>query len=410
MQHVYLEHSTTSSKKGESGHTPGNVQYFHHLFSYTNWNGANRSVTRAAQLTQHLRADRQVPQDPDADMRGTMTPVFIIAEAGINHNGDVDLARQMIASAKACGADCIKFQTFKAHEFISDPNQPYTYRSQGKNVTESMLEMFRRCEFSPEAWLTIIQYCRDHEILFCSTAQNPGDLDFLLTITQLPFVKVGSDDLTNLELMRHYGAKQLPMIISAGMAFAFEIEDAVQAIRSVGNQQITVLHCVSSYPAPPKDVNLKKIPTIRDAFGVNVGFSDHTIGSAAAIGAVIMGAQVIEKHFTMDHGLPGPDHWFSITPSGLKSYIDDIHSAQDALGSAQLIPTENEISMRIAARRKVVAKQDLEAGIILNSTHITYKRNSQPEAIDPKQLPFLTGRKLRHAKSKDDPIMLQDLM
>ncbi|MCP4569365.1 MAG: N-acetylneuraminate synthase, partial [FCB group bacterium] len=171
--------------------------------------------------------------------------VFIIAEAGINHNGDLQRAKDMISAAKECGVDCVKFQTFQADQFVSDPNQTYTYRSQGREVTESMLEMFRRYQFERDDWLEIIDHCRRTGIVFSSTAQNPSDLDFLFSIVDLPFVKVGSDDLTNLALMRHYALKQKPMIISAGMAFAYEIEDAVSTIREAGNEDITVLHCVS---------------------------------------------------------------------------------------------------------------------------------------------------------------------
>ena len=215
---------------------------------------------------------------------------FIIAEVGINHNGDVNIAKEMIDKAKEAGADCVKFQTFKAEEFVSDSEQTYTYTSQGNEITESMLAMFKRYEFNKKDWVDIIKYCEEKKIVFSSTAQNETDLNFLLSITQLPFVKVGSDDLTNLEQMKAYASQQIPMIISAGMAYASEIEDAVKAIRSTGNNDITVLHCISSYPTSAEDVNLKKIPVIRDAFGVNIGFSDHTIGSAAAIGSVCFGA------------------------------------------------------------------------------------------------------------------------
>jgi len=300
--------------------------------------------------------------------------VFIIAEVGINHNGDINTAKKMIDSAKECGVDCVKFQTFKAEEFVSDPTQTYTYRSQGKEITESMLEMFQRYEFTEQNWVEIIDYCRQKEIVFCSTAQNPSDLDYLFTLTELPFIKVGSDDLTNLELMAHYASKQKPMIISAGMAYASEIEDAVNAIRETGNEDITVLHCVSSYPTESYEVNLKKIPTIKEAFNVKVGFSDHTIGSSAAVGSVCFGATIIEKHFTLDNNAAGPDHWFSITPDKLKQYVNDIRFIENAIGNATLRPTEKELTMRNIARRKIVASHNLKAGDIITKNSITFKK------------------------------------
>ncbi|MCP4566113.1 MAG: N-acetylneuraminate synthase, partial [FCB group bacterium] len=243
-------------------------------------------------------------------------------------------------------------------------------------------------------------------IVFSSTAQNPSDLDFLFSIVDLPFVKVGSDDLTNLALMRHYARKQKPMIISAGMAFAYEIEDAVSTIREAGNEDITVLHCVSSYPADPTEINLKKIPIIRDAFGVKAGFSDHTVGSAAGIGAVCFGAKVIEKHFTLDTGLPGPDHWFSINPTELKKYVDDIRAIEQALGKPELRPTDKELGMRRIARRKIVAETDLNCGETLTIDKLTFKRTESENAIDPKNVEFLVGRRQIKDVMANDSITL----
>lgn len=333
---------------------------------------------------------------------------FIIAEVGINHNGDINLAKKMIDIAKECGVDCVKFQTFKAKEFISDPTQTYTYKSQGKEITESMLEMFKRYEFSKDEWIEIIKYCKEKDIIFSSTAQNPSDLDFLLSITELPFIKVGSDDLTNLELMDYYASKKLPMIISAGMAYAYEIEDAVRTIKDRGNKDITVLHCVSSYPTEAEEVNLNKIPIIRDAFGVKVGFSDHTIGSSAAIGAVVKGAKVIEKHFTLDNNLPGPDHWFSINPKELKKYVDDIRFIEKALGSGRLEPTPKEMEMRKIARRKIVAARDLKKCEKIDKTSIEYKRSKQ-DGLAPKYSKFLYNRVLKKNIKKGNTITLEDL-
>jgi sialic acid synthase SpsE len=335
--------------------------------------------------------------------------IFVIAEVGINHNGDINIAKQMIDEAKKAGADCVKFQTFKAEEFVSDIEQTYTYKSQGKEITESMLEMFKRYEFSEVEWKEIIDYCKLKDIIFSSTAQNKLDLDFLLSITNLPFIKVGSDDLTNLEQMKYYASKQKPMIISAGMAYAYEIEDAVRSIQEMGNDDITVLHCISSYPTEAQDVNLKKIPIIRDAFGVKVGFSDHTIGSAAAVGSVCFGATVIEKHFTLDNNMSGPDHCFSINPKELKRYIDDIRFIENALGNSVIKPTLKEIEMRKIARRKIVVKENIDKGHKLTSENLAFKRNEY-EGIEPKNINFLLGRELKNNISKNSVVNLEDLV
>jgi sialic acid synthase SpsE len=335
--------------------------------------------------------------------------VFIIAEVGINHEGDINIAKKMVDSAKECGVDCVKFQTFKASEFVSNPTQTYTYQSQGKEITESMLEMFQRYEFNDKDWIEIIEYCQQKDIVFCSTAQNPSDLDYLFSLTELPFIKVGSDDLTNLELMKHYALKQKPMMISAGMAYASEIEDAVMAIREVGNDDITVLHCVSSYPTMSDEVNLKKIPIIKDAFNVDIGFSDHTIGSSAAVGSVCFGATVIEKHFTLDNDASGPDHWFSITPCKLKQYVDDIRFIEKAIGKSTLRPTEKELDMRNIARRKIVFDQDLNKGDIVTNENITFKRSEENDGLSPKEVKFIINRSLKSMVKKGDAVTLENL-
>jgi sialic acid synthase SpsE len=332
---------------------------------------------------------------------------YIIAEVGINHNGDINIAKDMILSAKECGADCVKFQTFKADQFISDPKQTYTYKSQGKEVTESMIEMFKRYQFSEKEWAEIVLFCKNNDIQFCSTAQNHSDLKFLLSICDLPFIKVGSDDLTNIQMLNKYAKYGKKMIISAGMAYASEIEDAVEAIRKSGNDDIVVLHCVSSYPASPDEVNLKKIPIIKQCFDVEVGYSDHTIGSSAAVGAICFGATVIEKHFTLDKNMSGPDHWFASDAQDLKQYINDIRAIEKCIGSSKLTPSVKELEMRNIARRKIVVKSDLEIGHIITNEDIEYKR-SDSVGLAPKNSVFLINRKLKQSKLKSQTLTLKD--
>lgn len=316
--------------------------------------------------------------------------VFIIAEAGINHNGDVGRALDMVDAVKSAGADCIKFQTFRAEEFVADPGLVYVYKSQGKKVTESQMALFRRHEFSRKEWKEIIGYCRKRKIVFATTPQNPSDLDFILSLTDMPFIKIGSDDLTNLDLISYYARKKKPLIISAGMAYGEEIADAVRTARDVGCKNITVLHCISLYPADAGVVNLRKIPVIRDAFGVKVGFSDHTLGSAAAVGAVTLGAEIVEKHFTLSHDLPGPDHWFSLDVNELNKFVKDIRFATKALGSAALVPAKGEEGMRRIARRSLVAKRDIKAGTRFTDANLDAKRPGT--GISPRFKRFVSGR------------------
>lgn len=316
---------------------------------------------------------------------------FIIAEIGINHNGNIDTAKQMIDAAKQCGVDAVKFQTFKPEEFVSDPKETYTYHSQGKKVTESMLEMFKRYEFTENEWKDIFHYCKQKKLLFFSTPQNRSDLDLLLSIVDLPLIKVGSDDLTNLPLLKYYASKKIPIIISTGMANLCEIEDATEAVRHTGNDKLIVLHCVSSYPTDPKDVNLRKMATIKQAFQVIVGFSDHTVGVAAATAAVSLGAKVVEKHFTMDKNMPGPDHWFSSDASELRILVDSIRFVEKALGSPVVTPTEKEKKMKKIARRSIVAKKEIPKGSIVTEDMIAVKRPGI--GLPPKFIEYIIGKR-----------------
>lgn len=316
--------------------------------------------------------------------------VLIVAEAGINHNGQVGLAKKMIDEVKKAGADCVKFQTFKASEFVTDLTLTYTYKSQSKEVTEPQLEMFKRMEFSKKQWKEIIDYCQKRRVAFSTTAQNPSDLEMILSLTDLPFIKVGSDDLTNIGLLAYYAKKKKPMVISAGMAYAEEIGEAVNTIRKTGNNDITVLHCVSSYPADAEEVNLKKILAIKEKFGVEVGFSDHTVGSMAAVGAVCLGAVIIEKHFTLSHDLPGPDHWFSMDVSELKKYVQDVRFIEKAIGDPALAPTAKEKEMREIARRSIVVRKNIKAGEKFLKENLECKRPGT--GLEPKYLSKIVGK------------------
>jgi N-acetylneuraminate synthase/N,N'-diacetyllegionaminate synthase len=310
---------------------------------------------------------------------------FTIAEVGINHNGDFERACRMIEVAKASNADAVKFQTFKAVEFCGDPQQQFTYQSQGVSVTESMLAMFQRYEFTREQWFALKAHCDTVGITFLSTPQNTSDLELLLEVG-VPALKVGSDDFTNLPLIRRYAQTGKPLILSCGMSDIGEVHDALDAAGWYAGHPVVLLLCTSQYPTPPQDVNVRKLTTLRRAFeGLPVGFSDHTQGPLAASLATALGACVFEKHFTLSHDLPGADHWFSEEPDGLAQWVDSIRIAHTMLGSRLVRPTHAELDMRILARRSLVVLRDIAEGDVLSADNIGARRPGgglAPDMID----------------------------
>ncbi|MBU2540201.1 N-acetylneuraminate synthase family protein [Patescibacteria group bacterium] len=338
---------------------------------------------------------------------GEGKPCFIIAEAGINHNGNVNIAKKMVDVAKSAKADCIKFQTFKAKKLIADENLTYTYKSQGKKITEPQIKMLQRYEFSEKEWKEIIDYCKKKKIVFSTTAQNISDLDFILSLVSLPFIKIGSDDLTNLDLIEYYAKKKKTMIISAGMAYASEIKDAVSAIRKSGNNNIIVLHCISSYPASAEEVNLKRIKTIKDSFKIVVGFSDHAEGILASVGAVVLGAKVVEKHFTLNKNMSGPDHWFSADPEELKELVEGIRFIEKSLGSPLIFPTRKEKGMRKLVRRSIVATKNIKRGEKIKLSDVECKRPGT--GLPPRFAGIIKGKEAIKDIKKGELITLKKL-
>jgi len=331
---------------------------------------------------------------------------FIVAEAGINHNGDLKKAFKMIKAAKKSGADAVKFQTFKAKEFCGDKNQTFTYKSQGKEVTEPMFEMFKRYEFSRDDWFQIKKKCDDEGILFLSTPQNRTDLNLLLDLG-LPAIKVGSDDFTNLPLLEDYSTTNLPMIISCGMSDLAEVYQALDIIGTFDGYPVILLLCTSQYPTPLEDVNLLKLKTLANSFpDLVLGFSDHTQGSLASSVAVGFGAVFFEKHFTLDNNLPGPDHWFSEDPKSLKSWVDSIHKSYNMMGSALVKPTEKELKMRKLARRSIVVLKNIKKGEIFTKDNIGLRRAG--EGLAPVLIKDVIGLSASHDLSEGDLLDLKN--
>lgn len=330
---------------------------------------------------------------------------FIIAEVGINHNGELDKALAMIAVAKAAGCDAVKFQTFKAAEFCGDPKQMFTYKSQGREVTESMLAMFTRYEFPPASWKTIKARCEETGILFLSTPQNRSDLDLLLTLG-IPAVKIGSDDFTNLPLIEDYSKEGLPLILSCGMADLSEVERALAAAGHP-KRPVALLVCTSEYPTPPDSANLRRLTTLRAKFPALVlGYSDHTQGPTAAAAAAALGASLFEKHFTLDRDLPGPDHWFSENPESFAVWADTIRRAHAMLGTGRVEPTPAEANMRTLARRSLVVLADVAAGESLNAANVGARRPGN--GLPPERLAKILGRKAARGLTKGDLLKEDD--
>ena len=333
---------------------------------------------------------------------------FIIAEAGINHNGKIENALKMIDVAKVSGADAIKFQTFEASGIVADSSLTYTYKSQGKEVTESMFEMFKRYEFSKTEWIKIKQKCDESEILFLSTPENRSDLDLLLELG-IPAIKIGSDDFTNIPLLKDFSTTGLPLIISCGMANLSEIQQTLKAIGSLENYPTILMLTTSEYPTISSDVNLSKFKTLSKSFpNIILGYSDHTQGVLASSIAVAFGAKVFEKHFTLDKNLPGPDHWFSEDADGLKNWVDSIRTANIMLGSEEVQPTEKEEKMKILARRSVVALCDIKQGELFTQNNIGLRRpgNGLPAIMIEEMYGIKSTKKI----SKGDLLKIDDFL
>ena len=304
---------------------------------------------------------------------GPGQPCLIIAEAGVNHNGDVRLAKQLVDAAVAANADAVKFQTFKAERLVTQQAPKAAYQRRRTGESESQLEMLRRLELSPRAHEELAEYCRQQGILFLSTPFDEESAALLANL-HVPAFKIGSGELTNLPLLEYVASKNRPMIVSTGMSTLAEVETAVRAIQRVNNRGLIVLHCVSNYPADPAEVNLRAMQTMVRTFNVPVGYSDHTLGIEVALAAVALGACVIEKHVTLDRTMPGPDQRASIEPDELSALVRGVRMIEVALGDGRKQPTPRETDTAAVARRSLVAARDVPAGGRLTQELIAIKR------------------------------------
>lgn len=316
-------------------------------------------------------------------------PCVVVAEAGVNHNGDLDLAARLVAIAAEAGADAVKFQTFCAERIVTPQAPKAAYQQRTTNPGESQLEMLRRLELSAEAHHTLQRAAQERGILFLSTPFDEESADFLEGL-DVPAFKISSGDLTNLPLLAHVARKSRPMLLSTGMASMAEVEAAVRTISEAGNDHLVLLHCVSAYPAPAQEVNLRAMQTLAKEFGVPVGYSDHTAGINVALAAVALGACVIEKHVTLDRSLPGPDHQASLVPEELAELVRGVRAVESALGHGRKEPSACEIGTMTAARKSLVAARNLSSGTVLTEPLIAVRRPGH--GLPPALRPQLVGR------------------
>ena len=301
--------------------------------------------------------------------------VFIIAEAGVNHNGSIQLAKKLIDKAVFSGADAVKFQTFKAKNVVSKSAPKADYQKQTTNSRESQFDMIKRLELDERAHKELIAYCKEVNIMFLST---PFDLDSvdLLNELGLQMFKIPSGEITNLPYLRHIGSLNKKVILSTGMSDLKEIGDAIKILTNAGTlkENITVLHANTMYPTPMEDVNLRAMQTIQNKFDVAVGYSDHTLGIEVDIAAVAMGATIIEKHFTIDKTMDGPDHKSSIDPEELNAMVSSIRNIEKALGSSIKKPRKSEEPNITSTRKSIVARKSIKKGELFTEKNITIKR------------------------------------
>ena len=337
---------------------------------------------------------------------GDSHPCFVVAEVGVNHNGDPELAARMVDAAAEAGADAVKFQTFRADEFVADSAGPYEYASQGRTVREPMRDMFRRLELDRDRHAELFERARSRGLVPLSTPADTDAVDLLAGLGVGAF-KVGSDDLVHAPLLEYVASKGKPVILSTGMATEADVDRAVSTVRGAGASSIILLHCVSEYPAPDESVNLRKMATLRARYGTPVGFSDHTFGTVAAVAAVALDACLIEKHFTLDRGLPGPDHRFSADPAELAALVRDVRRVERSLGDSALVPTPAEVEMAALAHRSIVAARDLPGGHRLEAGDLAYKRPGT--GLRPYDRERVLGRSIRHPVTAGTPLTLDML-
>lgn len=331
--------------------------------------------------------------------------VLLVAEIGINHNGDMSLAEKMIRAAASAGADAVKFQNYRTEDFLSDRTLKYTYASQGREITEPQFDMFKRCELSRADLAHLKKCCDAAHVEFISTPTGEDGI-IILKETGAAWLKNGSDYLGHLPLIRAMARSDIPTILSTGMATGEEISDAVRAFRGAGGRNLVLLACTSVYPAPSGCLNLRRIRVLAREHGCPTGFSDHSVGWEAAVAATCLGACMVEKHFTTDRNLPGPDHWFSSNPAEFAELVRRVREAEKMLGSGDLCPTSAEIESRKNFRLSCTAVRELKVGSRLQEADVCYRRPAT--GLPPGSIGMILGKALVRTVAAGTQLSLGD--
>ncbi|MCR4617420.1 MAG: N-acetylneuraminate synthase [Lachnospiraceae bacterium] len=335
-----------------------------------------------------------------------MNNVVIIAEAGVNHNGRLDLALKLVDAAAEAGADYVKFQTFKSNKLTVKEAPKAEYQKQTTDSAETQQDMLKRLELTDEMHRTIKNHCDKKGIKFLSTPFDTDSLEYLVELG-VDCIKLSSGDITNYELLRAVGKTGKDVILSTGMSTMEDVEDAFKVLKRFGTQRIILLHCNTQYPTPFSDVNLRAMLSLKEKFGCDVGYSDHTLGTEVPVAAVAMGASVIEKHFTLDKTMDGPDHKASLEPGELKSMVSQIRNIEMALGTGDKTPSDSEKGNMKVARKSIVAKCDISEGECFTEENITAKRPGS--GISPMKWDNLIGKSAKKSYKEDDIIDISEL-
>lgn len=343
--------------------------------------------------------------DIDGRRIGCDARTFVIAEAGVNHNGSLDLALRLVDAAADAGADAVKFQTFRA-ELLASSSAPKAAYQQASQPSESQLDMLRRLELDDASHRALQARARLHGLCFLSTPFEEASADYLDALGISAF-KVPSGELTNHPFLAHLAEKGKPLLLSTGMATMAEVADAIEAIATTAEVPLALLQCVSRYPAAPSEVNLRAMLTMREAFDVPVGYSDHTLGAEACLAAVALGATIVEKHLTLDRELPGPDHRASMEPAELHALIDSIRIVESTLGDGRKQPAPGEAQIAAVARKSVVALIDIRAGTTIASDHVAILRPGT--GVAPSALARVIGRRACRDIPAGAPVVWSDL-
>jgi N,N'-diacetyllegionaminate synthase len=329
-------------------------------------------------------------------------PVYIIAEAGVNHNGRLDLALELVKIAKDSGADAVKFQTFKTEETLTVSASKAEYQVNQTGDEDNQFQMIKRLELSFDHFKLIKDCCDRYGIDFLSTGDDLDSLNFLCDELKIKKIKIGSGEITNLGFIAEAAKKKIEIILSTGMCSLGEVEVAVELIRSISKEKLTILHCTSSYPCPYEDANLTAMLTLKAAFGSDVGYSDHTLGRDISVAAVAMGATIVEKHFTVDTSLPGPDHAASLAPAALTSMVQAIRNVEAAMGDGLKKPTSDELKTRRCVRKKVVAGRKITKGDVVTLKDVAFKRCDF--GIPAESVSLYINKKINITIEKDIPV------